>query len=295
VPAALPAVQGLSARERTLAREGAPAQPYGMRTLLLVTLFTASAHAEPVHLLQFDVAGDAAAVAAPLARRLQAHGAHGDLVRDGQRLWLVASRPPAAVAEAMAPGRLRFAPVVSEGVAPPPPGAEVLPAEGDAQRYGVDLSRAIAPTLVEVKANTNFEGLPVVEARFDAAGGEAFHALTRALVDRKLAIVLDGRVMSAPVVREAIPGGRVMIMLGSRARAEDAERLAARLRTGPLPSAVTLVSQAQAARVDADGRTTVTGAGAPLRYPTPKRWHPVACSVSGQPDCAVALAQAAPR
>jgi len=75
---------------------------------------------------------------------------------------------------------------------------------------------------------------PVVNLEFDAAGRSAFASHTAAHVRERLAIVLDGRVVSAPVVQEPIPGGRAQITLGAGAREPDAVALAAALTTRPL-------------------------------------------------------------
>ena len=48
---------------------------------------------------------------------------------------------------------------------------------------------------------------PVVNFRFDRTGAREFAAITQANVGRPFAIVLDGKVLSAPVIREPITGG----------------------------------------------------------------------------------------
>jgi preprotein translocase subunit SecD len=82
-------------------------------------------------------------------------------------------------------------------------------------------------------------GLPQVAIGFDAAGAERFAALTAELVKRRLAIAVDGRVHSAPVVQMRITGGRAVISLGNSGRRErllaQAEALAAVLQAGKLP------------------------------------------------------------
>ncbi len=64
-------------------------------------------------------------------------------------------------------------------------------------------------------------------------GARRFEAATRALVKRRFAIVVDGEVMSAPVVQEPIAGGTMRITMGagdSEKQKHDAEALAAALR-----------------------------------------------------------------
>jgi hypothetical protein len=62
--------------------------------------------------------------------------------------------------------------------------------------------------------------------------GERFAAFTRTRVNRRLAIVLDGRINSAPVIRTAIDGGRISITMGAydyEKQMKDARALAAGL------------------------------------------------------------------
>jgi len=79
-------------------------------------------------------------------------------------------------------------------------------------------------------------GSPQVSIEMTPAGASAFTMLTRALTRRRLAIVLDERLMSAPVVMEEISGGRATITLGgdtSMAAAEaEARTLAVALDVG---------------------------------------------------------------
>lgn len=55
-----------------------------------------------------------------------------------------------------------------------------------------------------------FTGMPQFVVHFTASGATAFSDFTAAHVDQKIAIVVDGRVVSAPIVVERIPGGRAM-------------------------------------------------------------------------------------
>lgn len=56
---------------------------------------------------------------------------------------------------------------------------------------------------------------------FTADGGRRFALLTRGLVRRRLAIVLDERVLSAPLVQEEIDGGRAVITMGGVGTSEE--------------------------------------------------------------------------
>lgn len=87
---------------------------------------------------------------------------------------------------------------------------------------------------------------PQVSLQFTAGAGLRFEQLTRDNVERRLAIVLDGRVSSAPVIKEAIPGGRAVITLGAGSpndQLAEATNLARTLKTGAYATPLDLVSE----------------------------------------------------
>jgi SecD/SecF fusion protein len=75
---------------------------------------------------------------------------------------------------------------------------------------------------------------PVVALKFNAEGAKKFADLTAANVGRRLAILLDGKVQSAPRIREAIPSGEAVI--SGRFDVAQAQDLAVILRVGALPA-----------------------------------------------------------
>lgn len=90
---------------------------------------------------------------------------------------------------------------------------------------------------VQIESQTN---APVVSIAFDQEGTRLFGEATAANVGRRLAIVLDDTIYSAPVVREKIPGGKAQIS-GSFTM-EEARDLAIVLRAGALPAPVNIIS-----------------------------------------------------
>ncbi|MBF0610484.1 MAG: protein translocase subunit SecD [Magnetococcales bacterium] len=82
---------------------------------------------------------------------------------------------------------------------------------------------------------------PYVQVTFNALGGRKFADLTGEHVGERMAIVLDGKVYSAPVIREKIDGGRAQIT-GSFTH-EEARDLAIVLRAGALPAPVTIMEE----------------------------------------------------
>lgn len=71
----------------------------------------------------------------------------------------------------------------------------------------------------------------------------AFSRITAANIKRRLAIVLDGKVVSAPVIQTRIPNGRGQITLGSGGTTETAKDLAIILRAGALPAPVNIIEE----------------------------------------------------
>ncbi len=87
--------------------------------------------------------------------------------------------------------------------------------------------------LKDAKAQVSQGNQAVVGLEFSEEGGKKFADLTARNVGKKIAIELDGEVLTAPVVQEAITGGHAQIS-GSR-NVEEAEHLAILLRSGSLP------------------------------------------------------------
>ena len=82
---------------------------------------------------------------------------------------------------------------------------------------------------------------PVVNFRFNFRGAQKFGQATTENVGRPFAIVLDGKVISAPVIRSAIPGGQGQI--SGRFTVDEANELAVLLSSGALPAKLTIVEE----------------------------------------------------
>ena len=87
--------------------------------------------------------------------------------------------------------------------------------------------------LKDAKAQISQGNQSVVGLEVSDEGGKKFADLTARNIGKPIAIVLDGEVLTNPVVQEAITGGRAQIS-GSRTM-EEAEHLAILLRSGSLP------------------------------------------------------------
>jgi preprotein translocase subunit SecD len=90
----------------------------------------------------------------------------------------------------------------------------------------------------EVRIDSQYNE-PYVSIEFDKQGGILFGNITKNNVKKRLAIVLDNNVYSAPVIQEEISGGRAQIT-GSFTT-EEAHDLAIVLRAGALPAPVKIL------------------------------------------------------
>ncbi len=86
--------------------------------------------------------------------------------------------------------------------------------------------------------NVNQFGSYSVSLEFNHEGAKLFHDVTSASTGRRLAVVLDGTVYSAPNINEPIAGGRAEIS-GSFS-SEEATNLGVVLRCGNLPVAISI-------------------------------------------------------
>ncbi len=82
---------------------------------------------------------------------------------------------------------------------------------------------------------------PYVSLSFDARGARIFEQITGQNIKKRLAIVLDNRVNSAPVIQDKISGGRAQIT--GRYTMDEARDLAIILRAGALPAPVKIIEE----------------------------------------------------
>lgn len=95
--------------------------------------------------------------------------------------------------------------------------------------------------LTSAAAGFDQNGSPAVDIAFNSLGTKMFAQLSTQNVGKRFAIVLDGKVYSAPVFREAILGGRAQI--SGSFKTEEAQDLAAILNAGALPARVNVVEE----------------------------------------------------
>ena len=127
----------------------------------------------------------------------------------------------------------------------PPPESEIV--------YGSEAERS-QPYLLEKRVIVSGDELtdaqpgfdqrsnePIVTFKFNTSGARKFAQVTQENVGRPFAIVLDDKVISAPVIREPILGGSGQI--SGNFTVESANNLAILLRAGALPAKLTVIEQ----------------------------------------------------
>lgn len=122
-----------------------------------------------------------------------------------------------------------------------PKGLEYFEGKAPGEEYLLEEVLLTGEYLEDARVRTDQFGKPYIEFRLNAEGGRIFGRVTGANVNRRLAIVLDKKVYSAPVIRSRIPGGSGIIEGGFSDR--EAADLALVLRAGALPAPLKITSQ----------------------------------------------------
>jgi preprotein translocase subunit SecD len=124
-----------------------------------------------------------------------------------------------------------------------PEGAEILfetvIAELDDSTYSIPYlvnkdAALIGDLLQDARVSIGDFNDPIVSVTFDSKGAHEFDVVTAANVGKRMAIVLDGKVYSAPTINERISGGRAVI--SGTFTTDEANDLAVVLRAGALPA-----------------------------------------------------------
>jgi protein-export membrane protein SecD len=95
--------------------------------------------------------------------------------------------------------------------------------------------------LVDSKVQMGQSGIPVVWFKFSPEGGKKFAEITGDSVGKRLAIILDDKVYSDPVIKSRISGGEGIIE--GNFTLEDAKDLSLVLRAGALPAPVKIINK----------------------------------------------------
>lgn len=142
--------------------------------------------------------------------------------------------------------QLTFQPVVtrtSNAEMPAGAGNELLPSLDTEGEYYV-LEQAPVVTgeeLVDAQPAFDQNGRPAVNFRFNTTGARKFGDYTAENIGNPFAIVLDGEVISAPVIQSHIPGGSGIIT--GNFTVEESTNLAVLLRAGALPAGLEFLEE----------------------------------------------------
>jgi len=134
---------------------------------------------------------------------------------------------------------------IAQGIAPP--GSEIVPYADPQEGGGVQaiavkrLGGIKGDQLTNAQQAFDQNNTPVVSITFDQQGGAKFAKLTSENVNRPFAIILDGKVLSAPNINEPILGGSAQI--SGSFTVETANQLAIALRSGALPVDLKVVEE----------------------------------------------------
>lgn len=118
-----------------------------------------------------------------------------------------------------------------------PAGSEILYSDDEQPVPYVVRKRVMVAGESLVDAQPGFDqrtNQPIVSFRFDSSGAKRFGKVSQANVGRPFAIVLDNKVISAPVIREAILGGSGQI--SGNFSVKETNDLSILLRAGALPA-----------------------------------------------------------
>lgn len=125
-----------------------------------------------------------------------------------------------------------------------PLGSEILPEKGHRGQDGyVIVKKQVAITgdrLTGAQANYR-EAQPGVSISFDSVGAKKFAEITANNVNRQFAIILDGRVISHPNIKEPLLSGDAFISGGFTPA--EAQELALLLRAGALPAPLNVIEE----------------------------------------------------
>jgi protein-export membrane protein SecD len=113
--------------------------------------------------------------------------------------------------------------------------------QGRPTSLGVERKAIITGEMLDNAQPAFQEGMPVVSFRLNAIGARRFCDVSRENVGRPFAIVLDKKIISAPVIREAICGGQGQI--SGSFTVEQVNDLAVLLRAGALPAPMTIAEE----------------------------------------------------
>ncbi|MCZ2204027.1 protein translocase subunit SecD [Bartonella sp. A05] len=127
----------------------------------------------------------------------------------------------------------------------PPPGVSILPGYTDEQQLYPIYDQVSLDGNVLKDARAGFDpqmpGRSIISFSMNSTGAKIFAEITRQNINRPFAIVLDNKVLTAPVINGVIPSGQGQIT--GNFDSKEASTLAALLRAGSLPAPLTVIEE----------------------------------------------------
>lgn len=126
-----------------------------------------------------------------------------------------------------------------------PPDSEILQSQDSSQPQPYAIKKQVLVSGGDLTdAQPGFDqrsGQPIVSFKFNTSGSRKFAVATTENVKQPFAIVLDNKVISAPVIQEPITGGSGQI--SGNFTVQQANDLAILLRAGALPAQLTVIEE----------------------------------------------------
>lgn len=126
-----------------------------------------------------------------------------------------------------------------------PPGCDLLPeTREDGKVNYIAVKRQVmvsGESLIDAQATVNHNGQPAVSLKFNSVGARKFAQMSADNIKKQFAIVLDDKVISAPVFQDVIPDGNGQI--SGHFTIKDANDLALLLRAGALPAPLNVIEE----------------------------------------------------
>jgi preprotein translocase subunit SecD len=133
-------------------------------------------------------------------------------------------------------------PYPDTGQSPVPPGSARLKSDTSNTYFTIQKRIIISGDLLtSASAGFNQNEQPVVNIHFNSLGAKKFADVTKENVGKPFAIVLDNKVLTAPVIRSVILDGRAEI--SGDFTSQETSELALLLRAGALPAPVKVVEE----------------------------------------------------
>lgn len=122
-----------------------------------------------------------------------------------------------------------------------PPGTRLMMSDGGSGRVPIYTKVSLSGEVLTGAQPGFDQGQAVVSFQMDSRGAKIFGEITQTNVGKRFAIVLDGKVITAPVIRSSILGGTGQI--SGNFTTESANELAILLRAGALPAPLTIIEE----------------------------------------------------